>query len=1431
VSEQPEYEHDVFISYANADAGWVEGYLLDAFEMGGVRYHYEEAFRLGVPRLLEFERAIQNSKRTLLVITPTYLGENYTQFVDALVQNYGIESATWPVIPLVLHPAQLPPRLAMLGKPLDATDPARWDTVIQRLCAELELPVPAEPPKPPCPYPGMAPFREADSRRFYGRGQETEDLLQRLRLHPFVAVIGPSGSGKSSLVYAGLIPALRKSGLFGKPGWLVRTMRPGDVPLTALAHALDGDLSVPARTVSEILTAVPDADKLLLVIDQFEETFTVSRQEAEPFQRALQSLIGIPNCYIVLTVRADFYAELMSCPLWTEIQTHRFEVLPMDESNLRQAIVMPAEDAGVFVESTLVERLIADGGGEPGILPLIQETLVLLWERVKRRYMPLSAYEALILARAEYDTESLTGLQVAMARRANQALADLTPGEQATARRIILRLVQFGDGRSDTRRQQPVSALRSAGEAPEQFERVLRHLVDNRLLTMSGEESGEGRRADIAHEALIGGWPTLRGWLDQRREAEQTRRRLESKGEEWDHLGRDRGGLLDEVELLEAQRWLASPDATDLGYSDDVLALVEASRTAIEEAERQREAARQRELEQTRALAEEQRRRAEERERAAKRLSRVLTGLAVVFVIAVTAAVLAFVQRAAAVENEKRAQAASTRAIEQQIVAESASTRAIDQQVKAEAASTRAVEQQKAAEAASTLAVANEQEAITQRNAAATAGAIAGEERDKAQEQHRIALSRQLAAQALNHLDAQLDLALLLSLQANRIDGSPETRGSLLAALLANPYLLTYLHAHTDDVRSVAFSPDGKILATAGADKVIFLWDTETYRPIGKLEGHGDLVKSIAFSPDGRSLASGSDDTTVILWDVETQRPQGLAFVGHEDLVNGVAFSPDGRTLASASRDTTIRLWDIETRQSTVLAGHEDLALSVAFSPDGRTLASASSDNTVRLWDVETTSPIGDPLTGHTSSVLSVAFSPDGSLLASGSRDTTIRLWSLARSSAGDISAVQPLTDPLTAHTDRVASVAFSPDGSILASGSWDNSLVLWNTRTWEQMGNPLKGHTNLVRGIAFSPDGQVLASGASDDIAILWDIQGRQSLGRAIARHGSEIVSIASSPNGSLLAMGTADSAVLLLDISGSEPVSHTLSGHTEGWVNDVAFSPDGRTLASAGDDDRIILWDVSTRQQRGEPIVGHTDDVLCIVFSPDGSTLASGSADTSVILWDAETGKALGLALQSHTDWVTDVEFSPDGSTLASCGWDETVVLWDVASRQRLGDPLTLHTQEVYDVAFSPDGGTMASASGDASIILWDLRSGTPVGNALTGHTNSVMKVSFHPGGEILASAGEDTNVILWHLPTGKRVGPPMDLHTQKVRDITFVLDDQALASVSEDSTCILWDIEIESWVSRACRKANRNLTDAEWDTFTGSSIKREPSCPNLP
>ena len=277
MAEQDGYRYDVFISYSPADRAWVEGYLLDALTQAGVRCISEAAFTLGVPRLLEFERAVKTSGRTLLILSPAYLAESSAQFTDLLAQSYGKETATWPVIPIILQRLALPPRLSMLVS-LDATDPASWSDVIGRLVADLQRPVLSAPPPPPCPYPGMVSFTEADSVRFYGREAEVQELVARLRLHPFLAVIGRSGSGKSSLVFAGLLPALRAGRRFGLGEWIVRSMRPGATPLTTL-QATIGD----AVDVITFQRTDKQAGRLLLIVDQFEELFTQRSPETAWF--------------------------------------------------------------------------------------------------------------------------------------------------------------------------------------------------------------------------------------------------------------------------------------------------------------------------------------------------------------------------------------------------------------------------------------------------------------------------------------------------------------------------------------------------------------------------------------------------------------------------------------------------------------------------------------------------------------------------------------------------------------------------------------------------------------------------------------------------------------------------------------------------------------------------------------------------------------------------------------------------------------------------------------------------------------------------------------------------------------------------------------------------------------------------------------------
>ncbi len=524
-----------------------------------------------------------------------------------------------------------------------------------------------------------------------------------------------------------------------------------------------------------------------------------------------------------------------------------------------------------------------------------------------------------------------------------------------------------------------------------------------------------------------------------------------------------------------------------------------------------------------------------------------------------------------------------------------------------------------------------------------------------------------------------------------------------------------------------AVSADGKLLAL-GSQRDIYLWDLTTGNFLRQLQGHTSYVSSVAFSPDGRTVASGSRDNTVRLWDVASGR-ELRQLQGHTDLVSSVAFSPDGRTVASGGRDNTVRLWDVasgsELRQ---LQGHTSLVNSVAFSPDGRTVASGGRDNTVRLWDVASGRELR-LLQGHTFSVDSVAFSPDGRTVASGSWDDTVRLWDVA--SGRELRLLQ-------GHTDWVTCVAFSLDGRTVASGSSDKTVRLWDVASGRELGL-LQGHTDSVLSVAFSPDGRTVASGGRDNTVRLWDVASG-SLLRQLQGHTDSVLSVAFSPDGRTVVSGSEDDTVRLWDVASGKEL-RLLQGHTF-FVWSVAFSPDGRTVASGGWDKTVRLWDVASGKEL-RLLQGHTSYVFSVAFSPDGRTVASGSWDNTVRLWDVASGSLL-RQLQGHTDSVLSVAFSPDGRTVASGNNDKTVRLWDVASGKELR-LLQGHTSYVESVAFSPDGTTVASGSWDKTVRLWDVASGREL-RLLQGHTDWVTCVAFSPDGKFLLSGGDV--MLLWEL-----------------------------------------------------------------------------------
>ena len=603
------------------------------------------------------------------------------------------------------------------------------------------------------------------------------------------------------------------------------------------------------------------------------------------------------------------------------------------------------------------------------------------------------------------------------------------------------------------------------------------------------------------------------------------------------------------------------------------------------------------------------------------------------------------------------------------------------------------------------------------------------------------------------------------------------------------PELLTDAHPRVigPGYGAIAYSPDGSQLAAASHGR-IFLYDTAKYQDVELRIRDNIYVYSVAFSPDGRTLASAIGDSTIRLWDTITGA-QKQTLEGHTDVVSGIAFSPDGNTLASASFDYTVRLWNAGTGvPKHTLHGHAWYVYGVAFSPNGQTLASASGDRAVRLWDAKSGRPTRT-LTGHIGAVQVVAFSPDGTTLASGAgeklnnprENTDIRLWDAV---TGDHKRT------LFGHTKSVYSLAFTPNSQTLASGSIDGTIRLWNVVTGAT-NRVLNSRDWLSRNhIAFSPDGKTLASADRLGVSLWEGVANTRTAGNHRA------FSIAFSPDSKILATGSYDNTIYLWTDDIALPRS--LEGHTD-WVTSVAFNPNGEIIASGSFDKTVRLWNAVTGVHRFT-LHGHTEAVISVAISPDGRTLASASIDKTVRLYDAVTG-AHKHTLDRHTDLVSTVAFSPGSRTLASGSHDKTIRLWNTNTGTEMRT-LYGHTDGINSIAFSPDGDTLASGSGVYwneerfynAIFLWDVSTGTHK-KILGGHKAPVKAVAFSPDGRILASGSRDTTIRLWDLDKGEHERT-LRGYVGEIYRVTFSPNQRTLASCSADGTVLLWELSEDAF-----------------------------------
>jgi WD40 repeat protein len=646
--------------------------------------------------------------------------------------------------------------------------------------------------------------------------------------------------------------------------------------------------------------------------------------------------------------------------------------------------------------------------------------------------------------------------------------------------------------------------------------------------------------------------------------------------------------------------------------------------------------------------------------------------------------------------------------------------------------------------------------------AAGTLAALAWRARTEATSERDAAQANARVADALRQLTADPPAALRAVIGAVEGARTPTSESALRAAL-AQPHEVAVAR-HRGGLTSASLSPDGKLVATAGRDGAVRLWNARTAAAVRVLVEDTRPLVDVAFSPDGELVATTDTDGTVRIWDAQTGADRG--FRRHTARVKALAFSADGRVLATAGPNETARLWNVETGEGIPLDGHASAVNSVAFSPDGQFVVTASEDGTARVWDAKT----GDDrvVLRHRNVVTSAVFSPDGRRIVTASWDETAQVWDAAN---GD-----PLGTPLT-HQEALRSADFAPDGALIVTASDDGAARVWDATSGEAIG-VLVGHTAAVHTAAFSPDGRSVVTASVDGTMRLWAADANPSL-RTFGRENGTAASVAFHPDGQLLATAGPGTAARLWNARTGKPGLPLHDG--EALVNGVAFSPDGRLAGTAGDDRTAQIWNVRT----GDPVrvlAGHRESVAGIAFSPDGQLVATASWDNTARVWNVGSGRELRVL--PHGDAVNSVAFSPDGELIATASDDKTARVWDVGSGREL-HVLPGHARKVNAVAFSPDGDLIASASDDGTARLWNARSGTGI-RVLRGHTYFVKSVAFSPDGALLVTASFDSTARVWDVRTGTAVAV-LQRHASPLTSVAFSPRGDLVATASDDGARI--------------------------------------------